>query len=345
MFAREAASKGIAIEIECAADFPRAIVGDGAKVKQILINLASNALKFTESGLDPLQGVREHERGRCGVGQDCRRGHGDRHGGARRCAKIFQPFEQLDAGKRAGGTGLGLAISLGHAQLMGGDLTVESVLGVGSTFTFTFAAKSVAVAAAAEAREPITVVAAGATRCKVLIVDDLAVNRDVLAQLLSGPRFETRTAVDGAGAISIDADWRPDLVLMDLRMPGMGGLEAIRRMRAAGSTAAIGALSASALADDERQSLAFGADFFLGKPYDNRDLMNRIARVLDTAPTSGELGLGEVPAGRDEPGVRSSCADGLSSGAPDYGAMPAAPRGASLYSMRPLGRPPPRRIQ
>ena len=140
------------------------------------------------------------------------------------------------------------------------------------------------------------VVAAGATRVKVLIVDDLAVNRDVLAELLSGPRFETRTAADGPGALSIHADWRPDLVLIDLRMPGMGGLEAIRRMRAAGSRAAIGALSASALADDEREALAVGADFFLGKPYDDRELMDRIARVLVTAPGRGEVGTGEESA-------------------------------------------------
>ena len=126
----------------------------------------------------------------------------------------------------------------------------------------------------------------------MLIVDDLAVNRDVLAELLSGPRFETRTAADGPAALSIHADWRPDLVLIDLRMPGMGGLEAIRRMRAAGSRAAIGALSASALADDERQALAFGADFFLGKPYDDRELMDRIARVLEAAPRRGRARRG-----------------------------------------------------
>jgi CheY-like chemotaxis protein len=80
----------------------------------------------------------------------------------------------------------------------------------------------------------------------------------------------------------VHADWRPDLVLIDLRMPGIGGLEAIRRMRDAGSRAAIGALSASALADDERQALTLGADFFLGKPYDERELMTRIERVLVT---------------------------------------------------------------
>ena len=85
-------------------------------------------------------------------------------------------------------------------------------------------------------------------------------------------------------------------MLIDLRMPEMGGLEAIRRLRAAGSRAAIGALSASALDDDERQALSFGADFFLGKPYDDRELMDRITRVLVTAPGRGEVGTGEVSA-------------------------------------------------
>ncbi len=175
---------------------------------------------------------------------------------------------------------------------MGGDLTVESAPAVGSTFTFTFAAKRIGPAASLEAREPIPLVVAGATRFKVLIVDDVAVNREVLSALLTGPRFETRTAADGLGAISSHAVWRPDLVLVDLRMPGMNGLEAIRRLRASGSRAAIGALSAGALADDERQALALGADFFLAKPFDDREIMERIARVLGSGPRAGESSPG-----------------------------------------------------
>ncbi len=291
MFAGEAASKGIELAIECAPDLPRSILGDGAKVKQILINLVSNALKFTErgsirfkasasaiaNGADGADGTMSVKIVVADTGIGI---------AAQDTARIFQPFEQLEAGKRAGGTGLGLAISLGHARLMGGDLTVESAPGVGSTFTFTFTAKSVGLATSPPGGA-IAHGVAGATRVKVLIVDDVAVNRDVLAHLLSGPRFETRTAGDGTDAISIHADWRPDLMLIDLRMPGMGGLEAIRSLRAAGSKAAIGALSASALADDERQALALGANFFLGKPYDDRKLLDRIARVLEAAPEGG----------------------------------------------------------
>ena len=163
MFAGEAASKGIELTIACAPELPRAILGDGAKVKQILINLAGNALKFTERG-----GIRFKASASASadgatlvkvVVADTGIGIA-----AQDTARIFQPFEQLDAGKRAGGTGLGLAISLGHARLMGGDLTVESAPGVGSTFTFTFTAKSVGLAASPAAREPIAHVAAGATQ-------------------------------------------------------------------------------------------------------------------------------------------------------------------------------------
>ena len=292
MFAGEAASKGIEVTIACAPELPRAILGDGGKVKQILINLAGNALKFTERGSIRYEAsanasadgpvLVEIVVADTGIGI-----------AADDSARIFQPFEQLAAGKRAGGTGLGLAISRAHARLMGGDLTVQSAPGIGSRFTFTFAAKRVGLAASPAARGPIAQVVAGATRFKVLIVDDVAVNREALSELLSGPRFETRTAGDGPGAISIDAAWRPDLMLIDLRMPGMNGLEAIRQLRAAGSRAAIGALSASALADDERQALALGADFFLGKPFDDRELMDRIVRALATGPRESELALAD----------------------------------------------------
>ena len=114
----------------------------------------------------------------------------------------------------------------------------------------------------------------------MLIVDDVDVNRDVVAELLAKNAFETRTAADGPAALSIHADWCPDVVLMDLRMPGMNGLEAIRRLRAAGSRAAIGALTAGAFGDDEREALRAGADFFIRKPFDDRELFDALSRAL-----------------------------------------------------------------
>ena len=282
MFAVQANTRGIALQIERTSELPSRLLGDGAKVKQILINLTSNALKFTRQGAIRLE-VSAHpladgssrvtmlvaDTG-VGIAPD-------------EVAKIFRPFEQLDAGKRAGGTGLGLAISLAHARLMGGDLRVESTPGVGSTFTFTYVAASALPEEPAAVVEESAVIEARTARYKALIVDDVPLNRDILSEFLSGNGFETRAAADGLDALSIHQAWQPDLVLIDLRMRGMDGLEAIRRMRSGKSSAAIGALSASALEEDERAARAFGADFFMRKPYDYDELLEQIASVLGSA--------------------------------------------------------------
>jgi PAS domain S-box-containing protein len=280
MFAAEAASNGTELRIEPTPELPRSLLGDGGKVRQILINLLSNAVKFTRQGsirvtarwsaVADAAALVEIVVADTGIGM-----------GERDLARIFQPFEQLDGGARAGGTGLGLAISLAHARLMGGDLSVESAPGAGSRFKLTLMAKRVAPEPARESSEaPKPLAPAAATRWKVLIVDDVDVNRDVVAELLAKNAFETRTAADGPAALSIHAGWRPDVVLMDLWMPGMNGLEAIRRLRAADSRAAIGALTAGAFGDDECEALRAGADFFMRKPFDDRELLDGLARVL-----------------------------------------------------------------
>jgi PAS domain S-box-containing protein len=283
MFAGEVVSKAIRLTLERAPDLPQWLLADGAKVKQILINLSSNALKFTQRGSIRLHAsssalpdgsvLVEVSVADTGLGI-----------APEEAAQVFLPFEQLDAGKSAGGSGLGLAISLAHARLMGGDLRVASAPGTGSTFTFSYVAKRVRPEAAPTAQAEPAARPPGATPRKVLIVDDVAFNRDLLSEFLSGYGFETATAADGAEALSVHADWHPDLVLIDLRMQGMGGLEAIRRMRDAGSTAAIGALTASALDEDERLALAYGANFFIRKPYDFGDLYEEISRVLAVQP-------------------------------------------------------------
>jgi CheY-like chemotaxis protein/nitrogen-specific signal transduction histidine kinase len=287
MFGAEADAKAIELGIACGSELPRALLGDGAKVRQILVNLARNALKFTQRGSIRFKASSDIRADGAilvritaadtGIGiatQDM--------------ARMFQPFEQLDAGKRAGGNGLGLAISRGYARRMGGDLTVESAPDVGSTFTLTFVAKPIRPEAALDVRAPPAHLAADATRRKMLIVDDLAVNRDALSALLSVAGFETRTAASGPSALSISADWYPDIAVIDLRMPEMDGFEVIRRMRAAGSRAVIGALTASVLPDDERHALASGADFFLRKPFDNRELLATIAQAAGPVPKPHE---------------------------------------------------------
>jgi PAS domain S-box-containing protein len=279
MFALQSESKGIELTLEIAADLPHALLGDAGKVKQVLINLVSNAVKFTMLGEIRIKAsasaLADDELTMKIVVTDTGVGIARQD-----LERLFQPFEQLSDGARAGGTGLGLAISLAHARLMGGNLTVESTLGSGTTFTSTFQARRVRPKPDLELHDAPLSFGTAMTYCKVLIVDDQQSNREVLAELLSHPRFETRTVADGPGALAIHAEWYPDVVLMDLRMPEMDGLEAIRRMRDAGSKAAIGVLSASALVDDERQALAIGADFFMRKPYDERELFAWLTRVL-----------------------------------------------------------------
>ena len=162
MFATEAKARGIDFTIECIPELPRSVLGDGGKVRQILVNLASNALKFTKRG-----SIRFEASSRAladgailakilvadtGIGI-----------AAEDTARMFQPFEQLGAGKRAGGTGLGLAISLAYARLMGGDLVVRSAPDMGSTFTFTFVANRVGLEAVRADREETDLSASDAT--------------------------------------------------------------------------------------------------------------------------------------------------------------------------------------
>ena len=142
MFARDAAAKGIALTVVRATELPRWLLGDGAKVKQVLMNLASNAVKFTVRGSISLKASTSVQANGALAASIVVADTGTGIA-AQDVARIFQPFEQLEAGKRAGGTGLGLAISLAHARLMAGDLTVDSRPGAGSTFTFTFLAKRV----------------------------------------------------------------------------------------------------------------------------------------------------------------------------------------------------------
>jgi PAS domain S-box-containing protein len=306
MFAADAASNGNELRIEPAPELPGSLLGDGGKVKQILINLMSNATKFTRQGSIRLTATWSAVADAAALVEivvaDTGIGIAEQD-----AARLFQPFEQLEGGARAGGTGLGLAISLAYARLLGGALSVESAPGAGSRFKLTFMAKHVGPERGREfSAPPNPFASAAAVRGKVLIVDDVDVIRDAVAQLLARNAFETRTAADGPEALAIHADWGPDVVLMDLRMPGMNGLEVIERLRAAGSTAAIGALTAGAFGDDERKARRAGADFFMRKPFNDREILDGLARALAVraAADQGRGGAVEESAASNRRDVR-----------------------------------------
>jgi signal transduction histidine kinase/DNA-binding response OmpR family regulator/sugar lactone lactonase YvrE len=248
---------------------PRAVVGDAGKLRQILINLAGNAVKFTEEGRVTLRVAWKDGRARFDV-EDTGPGIA-----ADELSRLFEPFVQTDTGQRTKeGTGLGLALSRDLARLMGGDITVESERGRGSRFTVEVdlpAAHAEALITSSDRRR-IASLAPGQAPVRVLVVDDTPLNRTVLTRLLAAVGFEVRDAGSGNDALVQWETWKPHFIWMDKRMQGIDGLEVTRRIRAREvaeglKRVPIIALSASALEHERGDILAAGCDDFVAKPF------------------------------------------------------------------------------
>ena len=281
MFVPLAAAKNNKLVFELAPELPDFLVGDVGKIRQVVINLVSNAVKFTEDGQIRVRAdVRASAQGRLKISivvSDTGRGIP-----AQDLGRIFKAFEQTESGLRAGGTGLGLTICQNFSRMMGGDITVTSSVGQGSAFQFTFGAESAPGTRLPSVRLPTANARLESEfmGCKVLVVDDVEANRSVLADLLARTGFEVRTAADGEEAIRVHDAWNPALVLMDLRMPGMDGVEAIRRIRSSGSRSALVALTASSFPEAREQVMKAGGSDFLLKPYREKELLQAIGRIL-----------------------------------------------------------------
>ena len=280
MFRLRTDARGLRFTVDCAFDLPGYVVADESKLRQILINLLGNAVKFTERGGIVLR-VRWRPLEKAGAIRLAVEVEDTGPGiQPEEMVRLFRPFGQTSCGVQAGGgTGLGLAISREFARIMGGDITVDSRLGSGSTFKFEVLAQltskdSVLVP---ETRRIIGL-QPGSPPCRVLIVDDKKENRDLLAEIIGPVGFEIREAVDGELALAAAATWKPQVVLMDLRMPVMDGLEATRRLRADAGQAAVKVImiTASAFAEDRRLSLAAGAHDFIAKPFRESELFEKI---------------------------------------------------------------------
>jgi len=248
---------------------PRAVAGDQGKLRQILLNLAGNAVKFTSAGSVTLRVSWSNGQARFEV-EDTGPGIA-----AAELPRLFEPFSQTDSGQRTKeGTGLGLALSRDLARLMDGDITVVSEPGRGSCFRVEVALPEAAVETMLESkdRRRVTSLAPGQAPVRVLVVDDTALNRTVLARLLEAVGFEVRTASGGEEAVALWESWSPHFIWMDKRMPGVDGLEATRRIRAREQREGrprvpIIALSASALEHERSDILAAGCDDFVAKPF------------------------------------------------------------------------------
>ncbi len=283
MFRLRADSKGLAFTVRVAGGVPAVLLADEKKLRQILINLLSNAIKFTDRGTVAcsVNARREGDGSLWLVVGVEDTGPGVSAGDAER---IFSAFEQTQTGARAGGTGLGLTISREFARLMGGDITLESEVGRGSHFRLHV---PVVVGTLGEPtpvalRSRVVGIRSGLGPFRILVVDDRPENRLLMVEMLKAVGFRTREAANGEEAVTMATEWSPNAILMDVRMPGTDGLTAIRRLRALESQIRIPiiAVSASAFEDDRTQALAAGATDFLGKPFREFELLEKLRAAL-----------------------------------------------------------------
>ena len=294
----KAEQKGLHFVCDLPPDLPVAVVADERRLRQVLLNLLGNAVKFTERGevrllvrfAPPSHLCFEVQDTGIGIGKDQQE-------------RLFLPFEQVtEAARRFGGTGLGLTISRQLVRLMGGDIQVESRLGQGSRFRFELELPVVDIGAEALRREGVAIGYDGPRR-KVLVVDDVADNRAIIAEVLGELGFDMMEAVNGVEALEKAQAWQPDLILMDVLMPGMDGLEATRRLRRSPLLRHVPviAISASVTEEDAKQCLAAGMNAFLPKPVDFGKLLPQIAAQLHL--TWRYEAEPEQPAAPDESGM------------------------------------------
>jgi len=274
-----AEQKNLLFELQTATPLPEGVIADEKRLRQVLLNLLGNAVKFTKAGKVILQvsvlrsrqsdaasstdaphvALIRFEVIDTGVGMT-----------AESVGKLFKPFEQVgDAQSRAEGTGLGLAISRRLVQLMGGDIEIKSAPGVGTTFWFELELAAAAVALRdVQQRRQQDVTGYAGTRRKILIADDKLSNRLVMVHLLEPLGFELDLAEDGQQLVAKAQEFRPDAILTDLVMPVMTGFEAAQQIRRIPELrdVVIIAVSASVFEMDKEQSKIAGCDDFLSKP-------------------------------------------------------------------------------
>jgi PAS domain S-box-containing protein len=331
MFKLKANSKGIALTFNRAPDVPQYVLSDESKLRQVLINLLGNAIKFTQKGSVTLRVRLGH--GASGIGHrasgTAHSASGMGHGASgteqnnqspmpnpkspmpsaqcpmpsAQCPiifeisdtgpgiapeemdSLFEAFGQTDTGRNSQeGTGLGLPISRQFVRLMGGEITVSSTLGRGTTFTFDIRvglAEVAKVQTRGSARRALGL-APGQPPCRILVVEDRAESRMLLVEMLTSLGFEVRSAVNGQEAIAAWSIWQPHLIWMDMRMPVMDGYEATKQIKAApeGEDTVIIALTASAFEEERAIILQAGCDDFLRKPFREEVLLAKIAEHL-----------------------------------------------------------------
>jgi signal transduction histidine kinase/CheY-like chemotaxis protein len=297
LFARLTKEKGLTLKVELEPGIGR-LVCDPLRLRQILSNLVSNAVKFTAEGTVTVSGRRLPADPRFPLGAVALDVVDSGIGiPADKVDRLFKEFSQVDAGttRRYGGTGLGLAISRRLAEAMGGEISVQSVQGRGSTFTVALPLPTALQLATVQAAEPSREVAVlDASRLKgvrVLLAEDNAINRRVAVALMSKMGVEVHAVENGREALRAWGQGGWDLIVMDMQMPELDGLEATRAIRAAEAEGAfqaipILAMTANASAEDRRTCLEAGMDEVVTKPTTRAALQSALVRLLVPAPAT-----------------------------------------------------------
>ncbi len=298
LFGQQASAKGNDLTYQIADDLPQFVIADQTRLLQILSNLTSNALKFTENGAVTVVASLVSKRGKfnkmkvevrdsgIGISPDNIR-------------LLFNSFSQVDTSSRKsfGGTGLGLSISKELAALMKGEVGVESVVGQGSTFWFTVEIKETAISPTVQAGEGADISLTdfftnsqpGLTPPRVLLVDDNAVNRKVASEILRKAGCDVTTASSGPEAIeTVKTSFNPagipfDLIFMDIQMPDMDGVETTEHLRQqfGKQLPTIVAMTAYSMREDRERFLSQGLDDYIAKPIRAQSLITKVKELVD----------------------------------------------------------------
>ncbi|MDJ1174459.1 hybrid sensor histidine kinase/response regulator [Roseofilum capinflatum] len=281
MFQLKAADKGLHLSLEPAPNLPRYIRTDEVKLRQILINLINNALKFTQQGGICVRSQSMNNSKIAFEVEDTGPGIAPED-----LKTLFEAFSQTESGKQSQeGTGLGLSISRQFVQVMGGEMHVSSTLGKGTIFTFEIAYEEVEATEIENQQvnqRRIIGLEPDQPRYRILIVDDKSINRQLLVKLLNPLGFELNEASNGKEAVEMCEQWQPHLIWMDMRMPVMNGFEATQKIKAttAGQATAIIALTASVLEEERAVVVSAGCDDFLRKPFREDDIFKMMEQHL-----------------------------------------------------------------
>ncbi|PSB31737.1 histidine kinase [filamentous cyanobacterium Phorm 46] len=283
MLQLKANSKGLRLIFENIGDLPQYIETDEAKLRQVLINLIGNAIKFTQQGTVSLRVSSPAENKSQLYFEIADTGPGI---SPSEISTLFQPFVQTETGRKSmQGTGLGLPISQQFVRIMGGDIAVESEVDRGTTFSFNIHVNLVTESDEQEASAVKQVIALepGQPTYRILIVEDVAENRQLLVKLLVPLGFEVLEATNGEEGVALHSTWKPHLILMDMLMPVMDGYEATKQIKQTpeGREIIIIALTASAFDEQRQIILSAGCDDLICKPFREEVLFEKIAHHLN----------------------------------------------------------------